>query len=80
MQRITPKIEIVTKKTAPMSIEFDCPVCGNEITFTIDPKSEDPIDFYCDASEDGDHLVKCGVCTSILKWTLPSPSNPSRRK
>lgn len=74
------KIRIVKKGIAPTEIDFTCPICQNRIQFSVYPDTLDIKDIYCDASDEGDHKIKCGQCDSVIQWIPNLPENPSRRK
>lgn len=73
-------IKVIKKEEPPGEVKFKCPVCGNSIILVIDRQTEEILEIFADAKDEGDHILKCGSCESILEWSLSKPKNPSRRK
>jgi transcription elongation factor Elf1 len=83
VRKIKAKVSVIeANKVPPLEVYFNCPVCGNEIAFLINPETEEILEIYSDMSEEAkDHTVSCGVCNSTLEWKITKQIvNPSRRK
>lgn len=77
------KVIVLKKGIPPAEIKLICPVCGYEIIFIINPQTETVIEIYADAREESEKVIECGICNSLLEWSLPTfpkQKNPSRRK
>lgn len=75
-----PRIKIVKKGKVPLQLDFKCPVCKNPICIILEENKKDIKELYCDAADEGDRKIRCGVCDTIIEWFPDQPKNPSRRK
>lgn len=82
MRRIKAKVIVLeANRIPPLEVDLDCPVCGNDIALLINPETEEVLEIYADASDEGDHKVSCGVCDSKLQWKISKQIiNPSKRR